>query len=204
MVYIYSRGYLVHTITVTVQSPPRSLSAQIGTFSLQTGNATWFSIMDGNGGYSVTSSNPNVIWVSGAGTNYTFTAKSAGTATITYRDALGYYGSFLMTVTAPARPMQGIISAWSVEVGKTIVLTVTDGNGGYSSSSSNPAVATVDAPYNPSHTHQTTAFTIIGKSAGTTRIMITDRLGYYTYADITIIAPARVLTYTYWPTTLDI
>lgn len=110
MVYIYSRGYLVHTVSVTVQSPPRSLLAQVGTYILNPGNSTWFQITDGNGGYSVTSSNPGVIWVSGAGTNYTFSAKSSGTATITYRDQRGYYGSFTMTVTAPPRAIQAMIS----------------------------------------------------------------------------------------------
>jgi hypothetical protein len=197
IVYIYSRGTLVHTITVNVQSPLRSLSAQIGTYTLLPGYSTWFQITDGNGGYSVTSSNPSVIWVSGAGTNYTFTAKSSGTATITYRDQKGYYGSFTMTVTTPPRAIQANVSSWSTEVAKTITLTITDGNGGYSVTSSNPSIATV------SNT-SSTVFTITGKSPGTSRIVIRDSRGQSVSGDITITAPARILRYTYWATTLNI
>jgi hypothetical protein len=66
-----------------------------------------------------------------------------GTATITYRDSVGYYGTINITVTAPPRNLSVSIGQTSLERGKTTTLTINDENGGYSVSSSNTSIISV-------------------------------------------------------------
>ena len=105
-------GRTIATVYITVEKMLVPIGANYGTNTLEVGQATYLVIRSGNGGYTVTSSNPLVVFVSGNGTNWTLSGMNPGTAKITYRDSAGFFGTINMTVTAPPRNL-------SVSVGQT-------------------------------------------------------------------------------------
>lgn len=127
--YVNYAGRTIATIYITVQRKLVPIGANYGTNTLDPGRNTYLSIRSGNGGYSVSSSNPSIVSVSGYDTNWTLTANNPGTATITYRDSAGYYGTVNMTVTAPPRNLSVSVGQTTIQKGKSTALTITDGNG---------------------------------------------------------------------------
>jgi subtilisin family serine protease/uncharacterized protein YozE (UPF0346 family) len=179
--YVNYAGRTIATVYITVQKMLVPIGANYGTNTLEVGQNTYLFIRNGNGGYAVSSSNPLVVYVSGYDTNWTLSAMNPGTATITYRDSAGYYGTINMIVTAPPRNLS--VSVWqtSLEKWKTTPLTITDGNGGYSVSSSNTAVVSVSG--------NNTNWTLTALWAGTATITVSDARGKVTSVAITVTQP---------------
>ncbi|MBX2906827.1 MAG: Ig-like domain-containing protein [Taibaiella sp.] len=128
--YSYPGG-CVQTVNVTVAAPPASIG---GTLDICIGGT---STLTGGGGGTWSSSTTTVATV-GSSTGIA-TGSSAGTSTITYRTSATCYTTSVVTVSVPAA-ISGAAS-----VCKTYTTTFTHAVGGGTWTSSNAAVASVDA-----------------------------------------------------------
>ncbi|MBX2907245.1 MAG: Ig-like domain-containing protein [Taibaiella sp.] len=124
-------GGCVQTVNVTVAAPPASIG---GTLDICVGGT---STLTGGGGGTWSSSTTTVATI-GSSTGIA-TGSSAGTSTITYRTSATCYTTSVVTVSVPAA-ISGAAS-----VCKTYTTTFTHAVGGGTWSSSNAAVASVDA-----------------------------------------------------------
>lgn len=127
--YIKSWSKTMHTVVVTVSDPIRILKASIGSASIQNWSSTNLNITDWNGGYSVSSSNTNVIQVSWSNTSWTLYAKSIWSSTIYIKDSKNKTAS--VTVSVIARNLT--LSTYSLTIDKWTYwyFSITDWNGGY-------------------------------------------------------------------------
>jgi len=145
----------VQTVNVTIAAPPSTIG---GTLTIGTGGS---STLTSSGGGTWSSSNTMVATI--GSTTGVVTGSSAGTATITYQVTSTCYTTAEVTVSAPPA-ITGPAS-----VCKTYTVTLTHGIPGGTWSSSNTAVATIDA----------TTGVVTGVSAGLINITYTMSPGYF-------------------------
>ena len=114
-----------------MRSPLRQVYGTVNNTNPYIGESAIFTITDGNGGYSVTSSNPSVIGITRANTNidtvWTLTAKSIGESIITVRDARGSSG--WIKITSRAKDLSLDVTSLSVEQGSDAYFRIVSGNG---------------------------------------------------------------------------
>lgn len=180
--YIKSGSSIVHTIVVTVSDPVRNLTATIGSTSIQNGNSTYLTITDGNGGYSVASSNTNVAQVSGSNASWTLYGKSIGSATITVRDAKGKTVTFTLSVTP--RSLLLNTSNLNVDLGTYGYFNITDGNGGYALTQNNRNISL--------YTNGVNAYKAYGNTVGSTTVQLKDSQGKTANVSINVLSPLSV------------
>jgi hypothetical protein len=191
VLYVNYAGRTIATIYITIQKLLVPIGANYGTNTLEVGQSTYLTIRSGNGGYSVSSSNPSVISVSWNNTQWTLSAMNPGTATITYRDSAGYYGTINLTVTAPPRNLSVSIGQTTLERGKTTTLTINDGNSGYSVSSSNTSIISIAG--------NNTNWTLSAVWVGTSTLTVRDSRWKTANIGITVVEknPTRTLRVSY-------
>ncbi len=149
-------------IDVTVTAVPLTLSAN--TVQMNEGTNTTVNITSGNGNYEVTSLNSNVVEASISGTTITLTGKTAGTATVTVKDTPT--SSAVIEVTVIAVPLTLSANTADIENGLSKTVSITQGSGNYSITSSNSSV--VEASLSG------TTITLNGKGTGTATVTVTD------------------------------
>jgi hypothetical protein len=162
------RGYYTQ-ITYTVLVPMRQVRANIANTTLFPRDRTTFTIIDGNGGYTVTSSNPGIIATTGTGVNWVLTAMTPGEATITVRDQRGSTGWIRLVVKS--RDLILSTTALTVEVGSDAYFRINSGNGGYMHSMNNSNVGW----YHDDSTIP--SYRVEGLTPGTTFLQIRDGAG---------------------------
>ncbi len=130
------KGSKKFTVTVTVTVPEASLTAQ--TLTLDIGKLVYFPIKNATG-YTYSSDNEAIVTVNA--TTGMITTVSAGTTTVRAQK-----DSKVFTVSVTVNPPEATLTASTVSVMKTATVPFPIENGyGYTYSSFNTAVATVDA-----------------------------------------------------------
>jgi hypothetical protein len=179
-------GRTIATVYITVEQMIVPIGANYGTNTLEVGQSTYLVIRSGNGGYIVSSSNNSVVSVSGNDTNWTLSALTPGTATITYRDSVWFFGTINMTVTAPPRDLVVSVGQTTLEQWMSNSLTITDGNGGYTVSSSNPSVLSVSG--------NGTNWRLSWVSVGSSTVTVRDSRWKVSTIPYTVIVPGALKT----------
>lgn len=136
--------------------------------SISPGANAVYTIGGGNGAYTATSSNTNVITASVNGNSLTVVGVAPGTANIAITDTAGDKVTIAVTTvgqalftTAPERV--------SITPGNSAVYAIGGGSGPYSATTGNANVATTSLTGN--------SLTLTGIASGTTNIAITDAAG---------------------------
>lgn len=121
---------------VEVQAVLRNLIISHSSISLSNATTTNFSVVDGNGGYTVSSSNTAIATVAWSNTNWSITAKAIGSTTMLIKDARGKQLS--LPVTVNPRYLQLSTSKITLEEGSySMPWSINDGNDGYTFAANN-------------------------------------------------------------------
>lgn len=158
-----ANGAIATTGNITVSVSAANVVVTPATEILAVGERLNFAASGGTGPYSWSSSAPSVLTINAQGQA---TAQSAGTATISARDA---GGNIATSGTITVRQVLVQASASSVMVGGTIQLTASGGVAPYSWTSSKPAVASISS--------SGATVTLTGISGGNVTVSATDADG---------------------------
>lgn len=140
-------------------------------------------------------SDTNVASVSAGNTSFTITGRSPGSTTL----YVNYAGRTIATVYITIRKMLVAIGAnygtTTLETGQSTYFTIRSGNEGYTVSSSNSSIISVNG--------YDTNWTLTAMNPGTTTITYRDSAGYYGTINMTVTAPPRNLTLSVGQTSLE-
>ena len=156
------------TLTVTSNPIALTLDQNVDGYQIITGKTRVVVIMTGNGSYVVESSNPSVVKATLHDDQISLKGLSAGESTIKITDAEGQMKEFSVTVSDVVS-IQLDASQKKVAVSGSRKINVLYGNGSYSVSSEDEAVATA--------TVSNTRITVSGIAEGKTNIVVTDKAG---------------------------
>lgn len=147
-----------------VEQPVKNLTIDKSEVGLLVGISEIVSITDGNGGYSVKSSDESKVTASVKANQVTIEAKAEGQATVTITD------SKEKSVVIKVNVSDFIVSATEVNIisGRSENVTIKSGSGNYGEKSENEDVATAEIINN-------NEVKITAKNIGTTRIIVTDK-----------------------------
>lgn len=166
------------------------------------GGSASYAAGGGTPNYLVSSSNTAVARVAINGPDFLITGISSGTAQIAIFDAKGDSQKLIVTIGAGSATTALYTSASSTLVlapGVTDTFAIGGGAGGYRASSSNSAVATA-ALSGGTAGNPGTSLSIIGGSAGTAQVVVTDAAGASVSIAVTVSAgSAQTALYTTAP-----
>ena len=155
-------------LTVTSNPTALTLDQDVAGYQIITGKTRVVVIMTGNGSYSVESSAPDKVKATLHDDQISLKGLAAGESVITITDAEEQKVEFKVTVS-------DVVAIQLAEVQKKVAVSgsrkinILYGNGNYSVSSGNPAVATAKV--------SNTRITVSGVAVGKTDITVTDQAG---------------------------
>lgn len=186
----------VQVVTVTAQPSSSALfTSAPANVTFTNGVAQSFTVGGGTGTYSFQSSNLAVASVGAPGTTLVVTPQGVGSASVTVSDSAGAQVSFNVSVQA-AVPLATSAPPAGVTLSPSATPTdyeIFGGRTGYTVSSSNQAVATVQVTGASSN-----VLSITPVAAGTATVVVTDAVGSRVQVPVTV-SPSGVLALTVTP-----
>ncbi|MBH1965973.1 MAG: hypothetical protein I8H77_16630 [Comamonadaceae bacterium] len=163
-------------MAVTVTAPNFNITPSPATGMVGTGLV--LSISGGTGPFTAISSNPSIASATINGSTLNVSLLSAGTSTVTVRDARGQSTNVAVTATAVATAEMSVSPpSGSGQVGTNMILLVSGGIGPYSVVSSNPTIVGAAVSGN--------RITASFLAAGTSTLTVIDSIGSFVAVSLT-------------------
>ena len=152
------------TAEITVTVKPRGLSLERTALTINAGTTAEVAIFSGNGGYTVQVADNSKVTASVVNNKVRIEAKAAGTTKVTVKDSQNKTAEISVTVS----PRNLTVEKMRVELnaGANTLVTITNGNGGYTALSEDNNKVTAQIEGN--------GVRITAKAAGTAKVTVKD------------------------------